>query len=48
MPDGYDGEMVLRCAMDGGNTNSKQHLRDSGVCEKKVYSNVTTAKRRAF
>jgi hypothetical protein len=44
VPYAYDGEMMLQCAMDGGDMNSKQHLHESGACETKVYSNVTKAK----
>jgi hypothetical protein len=48
MPYAYKGEMMLQCAMDGGDTNSKWHLHESGVCKKQVYSNVTTVKQRTF
>jgi hypothetical protein len=47
VPYTYDGEMMLQRAVDG-DTNSKQRLREIGVLETKVYSNVTKAKRRTF
>jgi hypothetical protein len=44
MPYAYDGEMMLQCAMEGEDTNSKQHLHENGVCQTKVYSNVMKVK----
>jgi hypothetical protein len=36
VPYAYDGEMRLQLIIDGGDTNNKQHLYESGVYETKI------------